>query len=128
MFSQGISLLALPLADRRSHAWLKRNRNPYLYEIETFADILEGWGIYSLNIAYEWGCTSGVYRTDEGVTLLRLLDWPFPELGKQVMVVLQQVPYLTRNRLINKKIRRMVSTHRIYLWDIDFHVDCNILF
>jgi hypothetical protein len=84
------SVVAMPLADKRSHSWLKRNRNPYLYEIESFAEILEVSGIYALNICYEWGCTSGLYRTGETVSLLRILDWPFPELGRQVMVVRQQ--------------------------------------
>lgn len=88
--SKACSVVALPLADKRSHAWLRRNRNPYLYEIESFAEILEVPGIYALNLSYEWSCTSGLYRTGETVSLLRVLDWPFPELGRQVMVVLQR--------------------------------------
>jgi len=90
MFSYAASALALPLADRRSHAWLKRSCNPYLYEIESFAEILRQPGVYALNLSYEWGCTSGAYPTDETVSLLRVLDWPFPELGRQAMVVLQK--------------------------------------
>ncbi|MBY0407449.1 MAG: linear amide C-N hydrolase [Rickettsiales bacterium] len=81
------SYFLLPFMDRKSHAWLSRNRNPYLYEIETFADILDVPGVYALNTCYEWGCTSGVFRTGESVSLLRVLDWPFPALGKQVMLV-----------------------------------------
>lgn len=84
------SALALPLVDRRSHAWLKRTANPYLYEIETFADLLGTKGIYMLNVCYEWACTTGVWRTGETNAMLRILDWPFPSLGQHVMVVLQQ--------------------------------------
>jgi len=82
--------IALPFTDRSSHAWLKRTRNPYLYEIETFAEILGVRGIYTFNIAYEWACTSGVYRDEDRVPMLRVLDWPFPGLGKHVMVVQQK--------------------------------------
>ncbi len=41
MVSYAASALALPFADKKSHAWLKRTCNPYLYEIESFAEILE---------------------------------------------------------------------------------------
>ena len=83
------SIMALPWADKKSHAWLKSSYNPYLYEIESFADILDMAGVYALNLSYEWSCTSGAYRTDETVSLLRVLDWPFPALGKHVVVALQ---------------------------------------
>lgn len=83
------SYVALPFMDKKSHAWLTTTRNPYLYEIETFADILDVPGVFALNTCYEWGCTSGVYRTGESVSMLRVMDWPFPELGKQMMVVRQ---------------------------------------
>jgi len=88
--SRAASRLALPYADKKSHAWLKRNYNPYLYEIESFADILDTPGIYALNLSYEWACTSGIYRTDETPSLLRVLDWPFPALGKHIVITLQQ--------------------------------------
>lgn len=88
--SKLVSYAALPFMDKRSHAWLVETKNPFLYEIETFADILDVPGVFALNTCYEWGCTSGVYRTGESVSLLRVLDWPFPELGKQLMVVRQQ--------------------------------------
>ncbi len=90
MLSYAASVVAFPFADRKSHEWLKRTSNPYLYEIETFADILGVRGIYALNLSYEWGCTGGAYPTGETVTLLRVLDWPFPELGKHVVIALQQ--------------------------------------
>ncbi len=88
-FSHIVSGLILPFIDSKSHAWLKRTNNPFLHEIETFDSILGVRGIYSLNLSYEWGCTSGAYRNDENVVMMRVLDWPFPKLGKHVMVVLQ---------------------------------------
>lgn len=88
--SDTMGAVALPIADRRSHNWLKRTKNPYLHEIESFADIVTTPGIYSLNLSYEWACTSGVYPTHDTITMLRVLDWPFPALGKEVMVVLQE--------------------------------------
>lgn len=90
VWSNMASSLALPLADRRSHRWLKATHNPYLYEIETFAGVLRTPGVYALNLSYEWGCTSGAYATGETVSLLRVLDWPFPAMGKYVMVVRQE--------------------------------------
>ena len=87
--SQIASFALLPIADKRSHNWLKRNRNPYLYEIESYAELLGTSGVYALNLSYEWGCTSGVFRTGPSVSILRVLDWPFPKLGKHIMVVLQ---------------------------------------
>lgn len=87
--SQAASALLLPLADRRSHAWLRRSANPYLYEIESFAEILGVSGVYALNLSYEWGCTGGVFRNGDSVSQLRVLDWPFPQMGRHVMAVLQ---------------------------------------
>ncbi len=84
------SLLALPAADIFSRRLLKRNQNPYLHEIETMAGVVGSAGMYSLNICFEWGCTTGVYRNSDSVSMLRTLDWPFPKLGEHVMVVCQQ--------------------------------------
>lgn len=78
-----------PLADRMARRWLERNQNPYLHEIESFADIVESKGLVALNLSYEFGCTSGAWRTDDTVSMLRVLDWPVSRLGKLAMVVLQ---------------------------------------
>lgn len=83
------SALVLGPADRASHAWLKRTENPYLSEIEAYAQLMGIPGIFALNMSYEWGCTSGAYRSGDSVKLLRVLDWPFPALGKHVMVAHQ---------------------------------------
>ncbi len=84
------SIPVLPIADFLSHRWLKKQFNPYLHEIETFADTLGTRGIYAFNVAFEWACTTGIFSTGESVTLLRTLDWPFPALGKYTVIALQQ--------------------------------------
>lgn len=87
--TQVAAKLALPYADKWSHAWLKASYNPYLYEIESFADIVETPGVVALNLSYEWACTSGAYRVGETVSMLRVMDWAFPALGKHLFVALQ---------------------------------------
>lgn len=83
------SFVFLPVSDWCSHRWLKRTANPYLHEIEAAADMLGKRGIYTLNMSYEWACTSGAYMVGERVYLLRVLDWPFPALGQHIVVVAQ---------------------------------------
>lgn len=87
--SYAASFLTLGWADKLSYRWLKRNFNPYLYEIESFAEVLNMRGIYALNASFEWGCTSGVWRTGETISMLRVLDWPFPHIGRHMVVALQ---------------------------------------
>lgn len=80
------SIPALPVADFLSHRWLKKRWNPYLYEIETCAEMLAVPGGHALNLAFEWGCTGGVWNSGGSVSLLRVLDWPFPAMGKNAAV------------------------------------------
>lgn len=80
---------ALPMGDYFSRKWLDRTRNPYLAEIDQYAEILGMRGVYALNMCYEWGCTSGAYMVDGTPHLLRVLDWPFPGLGENMVVALQ---------------------------------------
>lgn len=90
IWSQIASIPGLPLSDRLSRGWLERTKNPYLHEIETISEILRLRGIYTLNTAFEWGCTSGAFRNSETVSMLRILDWPFPDMGRHVVVAFQQ--------------------------------------
>jgi hypothetical protein len=83
---------AIPLADRASLRWLARNRNPYLDEIRRTAEAVAMPGVYLLNVCFEWGCTSGVWKSADGPRLRRVLDWPFPELGEHLVVVHQSGP------------------------------------
>jgi hypothetical protein len=89
LWSQIPSYPALAVGDRLSRRWLIRQNNPYRYEIETIAELLKGQGGYALNLCFEWGCTSGVWNSGETASLMRVLDWPFPGLGKYMVVALQ---------------------------------------
>jgi len=86
------SLAALPLGDRISRRWLERSANPYAGEIGQMAETLGRDGVYFLNVCFEWGCTGGVWDTEDGPLLRRVLDWPFPALGEHVLVVHQKGP------------------------------------
>jgi hypothetical protein len=89
MGSELISRAVLPLGDRVSRDWLIETNNPYLEEIDHYADHLKVAGVHALNICYEWGCTSGVYAKEDGPALTRVLDWPFPKLGENIVVARQ---------------------------------------
>jgi hypothetical protein len=86
------SALVLPWGDRASRAWLARTNNPYAGEIDAIAAILGRAGAHTLNVCFEWGCTSGVWRNADGALLRRVLDWPFPTLGESVVVARQDGP------------------------------------
>jgi hypothetical protein len=78
-----------PAADRASRAWLVRQNNPYLSEIDAMAAILGVRGLHALNVCFEWGCTGGIWPSQEGPVLRRVLDWPFPRLGESTIVAWQ---------------------------------------
>jgi hypothetical protein len=84
--------LVLPLGDRASRAWLARNANPYLDEIDTVAERVGVDGVHALNVCFEWGCTSGAVATSDGVMLFRVMDWMFPRLGDALVVARQSGP------------------------------------
>jgi hypothetical protein len=76
----------LPLFDALTRRWLQRSRTPYLADVEAIAAALGFTGIWFLNGSYEWGCTA--MARDEGGApwLARTLDWPFPNLGRQLEI------------------------------------------
>lgn len=82
----------LRLGDRLAKRWLERTGDPYLKDIEAMANILGVPGIYALNLSYEWGCTSGVYATAQGPTLLRVLDFVYNGLGRHIVAARQHAP------------------------------------
>ncbi|MFM8454832.1 MAG: hypothetical protein ACKOAD_07775 [Gammaproteobacteria bacterium] len=84
--SKILNAAAMPLGDAVCKKWLKKNQNPYLKEIQGASALVQKPGAYALNLAYEWGCTSGFVCIDQEIHLLRILDWPFPGLGKTMMV------------------------------------------
>lgn len=89
VYSKMASYVVLPVGDHLSRKWLYKTKNPYLGEIEKYASLLPIKGIFALNLCYEWGCTSGAYAHDKGVKLIRVLDWPFPALGENLVVAHQ---------------------------------------
>jgi hypothetical protein len=71
---------------------MQRGDNPYLAEIDALAAHLGIKGVHFLNVCFEWGCTSGVWRSEKGPTMHRVLDWPFPNLGTHMVVARQSGP------------------------------------
>lgn len=74
--------------DRLSRRWARAVGGPYLSELEAAAAKDLPGGVWFMNHAYEWGCTTaaGADPTVPGVRLLRTLDWPFDGLGRNVVV------------------------------------------
>jgi hypothetical protein len=92
MASRAVSLPLLMLGDDVAHRWLKKSNNPYREEIEAIARQLNVKGVFALNMCYEWGCTSSVYANGDSPTLARVLDWPFPQMGENIVVAHQKGP------------------------------------
>jgi hypothetical protein len=90
--SRLLAAIAAPLTDRASARWLVRQNNPYWPEIAQMAALLGMPGVVSLNVCFEWGCTSGVWPSAEGPVLRRVMDWPFPALGENMVVLAQEGP------------------------------------
>ena len=83
---------AFPFMDRASRDWLARAGNPYRDEILAFESLLGIRGVTTLNICFEWGCTSGAFRSEDDIVLRRVLDWKFPALGEHLVVAHQSGP------------------------------------
>ncbi len=92
LLSRAAGAVALPLGDRASRRWLAAADNPHLTEIDAMAATLGIRGVHFLNVCFEWGCTSGVWRSADGPVLHRVLDWPFPDLGLFMVVAHQSGP------------------------------------
>jgi len=84
---------ALPLRflDSRSRKWAERSGNPFLAEIKAISENRPP-GLWFMNFCYEWGCTTGA-ETPAGKSapiLRRTLDWPFDEIGRNMVLVRQE--------------------------------------
>lgn len=79
-------------SDRFSKNWLKKSNNPYYEEIAAYDRILKTKGVYTLNLSYEWGCTTSVMDTKDGPVMTRVLDWPFPSMDDSMVVAHQYGP------------------------------------
>ena len=80
----------LPVAEALCRYWLERSASPYTGEVRAISDLLRRPGIYLGNTAYEWACTAGTSRGSIGAPVLaRTLDWPFPGMGRHVILARQ---------------------------------------
>jgi hypothetical protein len=77
-----------PALDRLSSSWLTRTPSPYLDEMAAISELAAGGGVWFVNAAYEWGCTTRIDAAPMPF-LWRTLDWPFRGLGRHVEVALQ---------------------------------------
>lgn len=86
--------LAIGVADRVSRAWLARQDNPYFDEIDGVAALLGRSGAYFLNVVYEWACSTSVAPApaDDGVRMLRVLDWGLAGIGRHVVIARRETP------------------------------------
>ncbi len=82
----GGSRLVAWAGDRASRRWLDKSANPYRTEIGQIAEAVGVPGAFLLNTCVEWGCTAAVLAGEDGPTLYRVLDWPFPHLGELCVV------------------------------------------
>ncbi len=76
------ALPLVPALDWLSRRSLKRSRSPYMAEIAQIAAALDFSGVWLLNAAYQWGCTSRACEHNGVPWLIRTLDWPFIGLGR----------------------------------------------
>jgi hypothetical protein len=82
--------VGLRWADARTEHWHSRSASPYIGEVRRVDRAIGRPGGFLLNYSYEWGCTTGAAERDDGVTLMRTLDWPFDGLGRALIAVRQQ--------------------------------------
>ncbi|WP_435641610.1 carcinine hydrolase/isopenicillin-N N-acyltransferase family protein [Micavibrio aeruginosavorus] len=79
-----------------SRAWLHRNDHiPYAKEIDAIATALGSRAVYTLNLSYEWGCTTAFNESasgKDGVRMFRAMDWPLDGLGDHLVLARQVGP------------------------------------
>jgi hypothetical protein len=85
---RSVVMRTLPLADRIARRWLARSSSPYLAEVDAMAAHTGVVGLFAINLAYEYGCTTLACADGPGraPTLRRTLDWPFLGLGRAIIV------------------------------------------
>src|SRR3954452_11562376 len=89
-----VMIPALPVADRVARRWLARSPSPYLGELDGIAAHTRIFGIYAINLSYEYSCTTLARADAPGLTptLRRTLDWPFLGLGRAIIVAHRSGP------------------------------------
>jgi hypothetical protein len=80
--------------DAAARKWLAATGSAYIAEIDDIAGLLPEKGVFLINAAYEWGCTTLAAPAPDGKSarLFRTLDWDFDGLGRHVEVARQQGP------------------------------------
>lgn len=80
---------ALAITDHFSRKWLSRAEfSEYRDEIEAVAAKLGKAGGHTLNLSYEWGCTTGAHSEADGtISLYRALDWPIKGMADTITVM-----------------------------------------
>jgi hypothetical protein len=77
----------LKIGDRVSRAWAARHRLAARDRIAAIAAVVGRPGAWMLNLSFEWTCSNGLRDGADGrPELARVLDWPLPTLGAQVVV------------------------------------------
>jgi hypothetical protein len=80
----------VPVAEAACRRWLERSASPYAGEIRAIAELVKQPGVYFGNTAYEAACTVATCRGSMDAQMLaRTLDWPFPGMGRHVLVARQ---------------------------------------
>jgi hypothetical protein len=76
----------VPMLDGVARWWLVRSQSPYVDEVGALTELLGLRGIWLLNGSYQWACTALAREEDDGLWLVRTLDWEFPGLGRFVCI------------------------------------------
>ena len=81
--------VVLRLGDHFGRKWLHRNVSPLGDMVLATAARTPKPGPISLNLSYDFGCTTGIGQDPSGVgnRMLRTLDWPLKGLGREVVIV-----------------------------------------
>jgi hypothetical protein len=89
-FVPGIARPLVPIAEAACRRWLESSASPYAGEVRAIAELVQGPGVYFGNTAYEAACTVATCRGGTDAPMLaRTLDWPFPGMGRHVIVARQ---------------------------------------
>ncbi len=79
--------------DKLSMRWLRRSASPYVDDIEAMTHVLGFAGVATINIGYQFGCTTGAALDARGNPLMRrVLDCPLNGLGRGIEVVRMRGP------------------------------------
>ena len=80
--------LPLSVMEARSRRWAARQANPHYDVIDRMAAGAPV-GLWFMNFCYEWGCTTAAFTPPGAAApmMRRTLDWPFPEIGRNVILV-----------------------------------------